>query len=258
MDLATLIGFVVAVGIIIAAMIMGGGVMPFVDLPSMAVVGGGTLGAVMMQYNFSQFVDAIKAGLKALLYKAQAPGDVILEIVDMAKETRTGGLLILEEKEPSSEFLAKGVAMLVDGMEAEVVTQTLVAERNRAAVRHDDGAAIFEKIAEVAPAMGMIGTLVGLVLMLGNMDDPKSIGPAMAVALLTTLYGALIANVVASPLAGKLGLRRNEEFLLQSIIIDGISGMQEGRNPRVIDDMLRTYLPGSKRDIEAKEKEGDE
>ena len=258
MDLATLVGFVVAVGIIIAAMIMGGGVMPFIDLPSMAVVGGGTLGAVMMNYNFSQFVDALKAGLKAFMYKAQVPGDVILEIVDMAKETRTGGLLVLEEKEPSSEFLAKGVAMLVDGMEAEVVTETLVAERNRAAVRHDDGAAIFQKIAEVAPAMGMIGTLVGLVLMLGNMDDPKSIGPAMAVALLTTLYGALIANVIASPLAGKLGLRRNEEFLLQSIIIDGISGMQEGRNPRVIDDMLRTYLPGSKRDIEAKEKEGEE
>ena len=147
--------------------------------------------------------------------------------------------------------------MLVDGMEAEVVSQTLVAERNRAAARHDNGAAIFEKIAEVAPAMGMIGTLVGLVLMLGNMDDPKSIGPAMAVALLTTLYGALIANVVASPLAGKLGLRRNEEFLLQSIIIDGISSMQEGRNPRVIDDMLRTYLPGSKRDLEGKEKEED-
>lgn len=257
MDLATLVGFVVAVGIIIAAMIMGGGVMSFVDVPSMAVVGGGTFGAVMMNYNFGQFVDAIKAGLKAFMYKAQVPGDVILEIVDMAKETRTGGLLVLEEKEPSSEFLAKGVAMLVDGMEAEVVTETLVAERNRAGVRHDDGAAIFEKIAEVAPAMGMIGTLVGLVLMLGNMDDPKSIGPAMAVALLTTLYGALIANVVASPLAGKLGLRRNEEFMLQSIIIDGIAGMQEGRNPRVIDDMLRTYLPGSKRDLEGSEKEGD-
>ncbi len=257
MDLATLVGFVVAVGIIIAAMIMGGGVMPFVDLPSIAVVGGGTFGAVMMQYNFSQFVDAIKAGLKALLYKAQAPSDVILEIVDMAKETRTGGLLVLEEKEPSSEFLAKGVAMLVDGMEADVVSQTLVAERNRAAVRHDDGAAVFSKIAEVAPAMGMIGTLVGLVLMLGNMDDPKSIGPAMAVALLTTLYGALIANVIASPLAGKLSLRRNEEFMLQSIIIDGIAGMQEGRNPRVIDDMLRTYLPGSKRDIEGNDKEED-
>ncbi|MDF1831059.1 MAG: MotA/TolQ/ExbB proton channel family protein [Porticoccaceae bacterium] len=257
MDLATLVGFVVAVGIIIAAMIMGGGVMPFVDVPSMAVVGGGTFGAVMMQYNFGQFVDAIKAGLKALLYKAQAPSDVIVEIVDMAKETRTGGLLILEEKEPSSEFLAKGVAMLVDGMEADVVTQTLVAERNRAATRHDDGAAVFSKIAEVAPAMGMIGTLVGLVLMLGNMDDPKSIGPAMAVALLTTLYGALIANVIASPLAGKLSLRRNEEFMLQSIIIDGISGMQEGRNPRVIDDMLRTYLPGSKRDLEGNDKEED-
>ena len=146
MDLATLVGFVVAVGIIIAAMIMGGGVMPFVDVPSMAVVGGGPFGAVMMQYNFGQFVDAIKAGLKALLYKAQAPSDVIVEIVDMAKETRTGGLLILEEKEPSSEFLAKGVAMLVDGMEADVVTQTLVAERNRAATRHDDGAAVLSKI----------------------------------------------------------------------------------------------------------------
>lgn len=255
MDLATLIGFVVAIGIIIAAMIMGGGVMPFVDVPSMFVVGGGTFGAVMMNYNFDQFVDAIKAAMKTLMYKSQKPADVIVEIVGMAKETRTGGLLILEEKEPSSEFLAKAVNMLVDGMEAEVVTQTLTAEMNKAAVRHDHGAQIFQKIAEVAPAMGMIGTLVGLVLMLGNMDDPKSIGPAMAVALLTTLYGALIANVIASPMAGKLALRRNEEYMLQSIIIDGIAGMQEGRNPRVIDELLRTYLPGSKREVEEKAKE---
>ena len=255
MDLATIVGFVVAVGIIIAAMIMGGGIMPFVDVKSMAVVGGGTLGAVMMSYNFSQFTSGLKAAMKAFMYKSQNPADVIAEIVDMAKETRTGGLLVLEEKEPSSEFLAKGVAMLVDGMEAEIVTQMLTSDMNKSATRHDDGVLIFEKIGEVAPAMGMIGTLVGLVLMLGNMDDPKSIGPAMAVALLTTLYGALIANVVAMPMAGKLNLRRNEEFLLQSIIIDGISGMQEGRNPRVIDDLLRTYLPTSMREVEEPEKD---
>lgn len=250
MDLATLIGFLVAIGIIAAAMVTGGGLDAFIDLPSMMVVFGGTSGAVMMNFTLGQFFGAIKVALKALIFKIDKPAELIAQVIEMAKETRTGGLLVLEGKETDNAFLSKGIQMLVDGYEADVISQTLRADMNQAAARHDDGAEIFSKIGDVAPAMGMIGTLVGLILMLGNMSDPKAIGPSMAIALLTTLYGALVANVFAIPIAGKLTLRRNEEVLVQSIIIDAVSGIQEGKNPRVLEELLQTYLPGSKREIE--------
>lgn len=250
MDLATLIGFVVAVGIIVASMVLGGGLTAFVDVPSVLVVFGGTLGAVMMNFTLGQFLGAIKVALKALVFKIDKPAELITQLVEMAKETRTGGLLVLEGKETDNIFLSKGIQMLVDGYEGGVISQTLNAEMNQAASRHSDGAAIFNKIGEVAPAMGMIGTLVGLILMLGNLDDPKSIGPSMAIALLTTLYGALLANVFALPLAGKLTLRRNEEIMVQSMIIDAVTGIQQGKNPRVLEELLRTYLPGSKRETD--------
>ena len=121
---------------------------------------------------------------------------------------------------------------------------------NAAVKRHDVGRGIFKSIGDAAPAMGMIGTLIGLVQMLANMSDPASIGPAMAVALLTTLYGAMIANIFALPIADKLSLRSNEERMLKSMIIDSLLGIQEGRNPRVIEEILKTYLPSSKRNIE--------
>ena len=247
MDLATLVGFVLAVGIILAAMVMGGGIGPFIDVPSMLVVGGGTIGAVMMNFTLGQFLGAIKVALKALMFKIDKPEELIDQVVEMANEARTGGLLALEGKETENNFLAKGIELMVDGHEPAVVRQTLKAEMNQAAERHEAGINIFTTIGDMAPAMGMIGTLVGLVLMLGNMSDPASIGPSMAVALLTTLYGALIANVFAIPLAGKLSLRKDEEVMIQSMIIDSVTGIQEGRNPRVIEELLRTYQHGSKR-----------
>ncbi|MGR8920841.1 MAG: MotA/TolQ/ExbB proton channel family protein, partial [Gammaproteobacteria bacterium] len=141
--------------------------------------------------------------------------------------------------------------MMVDGHEPDVVRQTLLTDLNAAVERHDLGKSIFKSIGDAAPAMGMIGTLIGLVQMLSNMSDPAAIGPSMAVALLTTLYGAIIANVFAIPIADKLGLRANEERMVKSMIIDSLQGIQEGRNPRVIEEILKTYLPSSKRNSEA-------
>jgi len=139
--------------------------------------------------------------------------------------------------------------MMGDGHEPDVVKQTMVNDMKLTIDRHELGQKIFKAIGEVAPAMGMIGTLIGLVQMLANMDDPKTIGPAMAIALLTTLYGAAIANVFALPISKKLGLRSDEEKMIKSMIIDSVSGIQEGRNPRVIEGMLLTYLPLSERNI---------
>ncbi len=253
MDLATLVGFVVAVGIILAAMVVGGGILPFIDVPSILVVIGGTVGAVMMQYTLAQFLGAFKVAMKAFMFKLDAPNELITTISEMADEARKGGLLALEGKEITNDFMQKGVQMMVDGHEPDVVSQTLSTDMNQAVSRHELGQGIFKTIEGVAPAMGMIGTLVGLVLMLGNMDDPKTIGPSMAVALLTTLYGALIANVFAGPIAGKLGIRLEEERMVKTMIIAGLSGIQEGRNPRVIEEVLKTYLPGSQRETEEAE-----
>ena len=135
----------------------------------------------------------------------------------------------------------------VDGHDIDVVRETLAKDIRMTTQRHEFGASIFKGMGDVAPAMGMIGTLIGLVAMLSNMDDPKAIGPAMAVALLTTLYGAFFANVICLPVAAKLTNRTDEEKLNQSLVLDGIVGIADGQNPRVIEGILKNYLAASKR-----------
>lgn len=258
MDLATLLGFLLAAGIILGAITMGGEPMIFFNIPSILVVGGGTIGAVLMMFSVRQFFGAMKVGMKALFHKMTLPKELIETTIDLANTARKGGLLALEEKDTGNEFFQMGIQMMVDGHEPDVVKQTMVSDMNLTIERHDLGQKIFKAIGDLAPAMGMIGTLIGLVQMLANMEDPKTIGPAMAVALLTTLYGAAIANIFAIPIAKKLALRSDEEKMIKSMIIDSISGIQEGRNPRVIEGMLLTYLPGSQRGLDDENAEGAE
>lgn len=248
MDLATLLGLLGGTGIVLAAILLGGSALVFLNPPSILIVVGGTLGAVLMKFSLSQFLGAFKVATKAFFNKVEDPQRLIADAVEMANQARKGGLLSLEGRETENPFLRKGIQMMVDGYEPEVVRQTLTAEMNLTLERHECGQRIFKAIGDSAPAMGMIGTLIGLVQMLSSMDDPKSIGPAMAVALLTTLYGAMIANMFALPIADKLALRSNEEQMVKSMIIDSLSGIQEGRNPRIIEELLKTYLPGSKRE----------
>ena len=250
MDLATLIGIIGAFGFVIMAMLLGGTIDMFIDTVSILIVFGGTAFVVMMKYNLSQFIGAFKIAIKAFMFKTASPEELILKAVEMADAARKGGFLALEEAEISNNFMQKGVDMLVDGHDADVVRATLENDISLTAKRHALGADIFNQIGAVAPAMGMIGTLVGLVAMLSNMDDPKSIGPAMAVALLTTLYGAIIANMVAIPIADKLKLRASEEALNRHLILDAVLGIQDGQNPRVIEGVLRNYLPESKRVVD--------
>ena len=248
MDLATLVGFLATAGIIISAIFLGGSAGTFFNVPSLLVVIGGTIGAVLMQFTMGQFFGAFKVGMKSLFSKVPSPSELIEMTIDLATTARKGGLLALEEKDTGNPFYQMGIQMMVDGHDPEVVKATLKSEMNLTVERHDIGKRIFKAMGDVAPAMGMIGTLIGLVQMLSNMDDPKSIGPAMAVALLTTLYGAMIANMFALPVSEKLGLRSDEERLIKSMIIDGVNGIQEGRNPKVIEGMLLTYLPGPQRE----------
>ncbi|MFT6985294.1 MAG: chemotaxis protein MotA [Psychromonas sp.] len=248
-DLATLIGILGAFGFVIMAMVLGGSISMFVDTVSILIVFGGSFFVVMMKYNMGQFLGAVKIAAKAFMFKAASTEELISKSVEMADAARKGGFLALEEAEISNPFMQKGVDMLVDGHDADVVRATLENDIRLTSDRHEVGAQIFKQFGDVAPAMGMIGTLVGLVAMLSNMDDPKSIGPAMAVALLTTLYGAMIANMACIPISDKLKLRSAEEKLNRSLILDAVLGIQDGQNPRVIEGVLRNYLPESKRNI---------
>ncbi len=249
MDLATLIGLIGSFAFVIMAMIMGGDISMFIDTQSVLIVFIGSLFVVLMHFNLGQFLSASKIAVKAFMFKIDKPEDLIEKAVEMADAARKGGFLALEEAEVTNPFMKKGIDLLVDGHDATVVSQTLQKDINLTASRHSVGINVFSMIGEVGPAMGMIGTLVGLVAMLSNMDDPKSIGPAMAVALLTTLYGAILANMIAIPIAGKLKLRSEEEMLNNTLIMDAILGIQEGRNPRVIESLLKNYLHASKRNV---------
>ncbi|PCJ12767.1 MAG: flagellar motor protein PomA [Gammaproteobacteria bacterium] len=250
MDLATLVGIIGAFGIIIGAMAMGGSVTIFVNVPSLLVVFGGTLFAALIKFEVGQFLGAMKVAAKAFKFKLDSSDELIEQIVDLADAARKGGLLSLEGKEVGNDFLQKGIQLLVDGHDPEVARSLMVKDMTKAIARHEQGAKIFSSIGDVGPAMGMIGTLIGLVQMLSAMDDPKAIGPAMAVALLTTLYGAMLATMVALPISDKLALRAVQEGQIKALVIDALVAIQGGQNPRVIQQMLQTYLPEGQRKMD--------
>lgn len=253
MDLATLIGIVGAIGLLIMAMLLAGDIGMFIDTQSLIIVFGGSIFVVLSNYNLGQFFGMGKVIGKAFMFKLESPDELIEKSVEMADAARKGGFLALEEAEITNGFMQKGVDMLVDGHDADVVRATMQKDIDLTTERHEGGSNMLMALAEVAPAMGMIGTLIGLVAMLSNMDDPKSIGPAMAVALLTTLYGAFLANVVAIPISSKLKLRLAEEKMNQELILDAVLGIQDGQNPRVIEGLLKNYLAEGKRAIDTNE-----
>lgn len=258
MDLATLLGLVGGIGVMVSAIVLGGSGGMFINLPSLVIVAGGTFAAVLMKFSLGQFLGAFKVALKVFLNKMDRAEDLIEELGVMADIARKEGFLALEGREVSNEFLQKGVRMIIDGHGPDVVRSVLSKDMVQTVERHQVGRDIFKGLGDFAPAMGMIGTLIGLVQMLANMSDPKSIGPSMAVALLTTLYGAMIANLFALPIADKLALRSGEERRVKMLILDGIAAIQAGQNPRVIKEMLVSYIPPNKRksDEEAVATEG--
>ena len=253
MDLATLVGLVGCFLVIIAAIVLGGSAGTFFNIPSLVVVIGGTAMSVLTQVSLSQFLGSFKVAMKAFMHKASDSGSLIEEAVELANVARKEGVLALESKEISDPFLDKGIGFCIDGHAPDVVKKMLAKDINLTIERHDVGYRMFKAIGDAAPAMGMIGTLIGLVQMLSNMDDPKKIGPAMAVALLTTLYGAIIANAFAIPLAEKLKLISREEKLNKNLILESVASIQSGINPKVLEQLLATFLPSNKRDTGEKE-----
>ncbi len=248
MDLATLIGIIAAFGVIIGAIILGGSAGIFVNIPSLVIVVGGTFAVTLMQVSLKQFLGSFKVAMRAFMNKVSPPEVLIEEAVELADTARKEGLLALEGRKISDPFLQMGIRMCIDGHAPDVIHKMLSKEINLSLDREKTGAKMFKSIGDAAPAMGMIGTLIGLVQMLSNMSDPKSIGPAMAVALLTTLYGAVIANAIALPIAEKLNGLSASETLNKKLILESIAAIQEGTNPRILKQMLTAYLPEEKRD----------
>ncbi|MCB1738667.1 MAG: MotA/TolQ/ExbB proton channel family protein [Gammaproteobacteria bacterium] len=256
MDFATLIGLIGIVGVLVGSILMGdGGIMLFVNIPSLGIVIGGTLMAVLIQFPFMHVMLALKHGTKAFMAKNDDPNALIADAVEMSGIARKQGLLALEQHEVTNPFLNKGVRLVVDGHQADLVRRILISDIDQTIEWYARGAKIFKAMGDVAPAMGMIGTLIGLVQMLANMSDPSSIGPAMAVALLTTLYGAVIANAFALPVAEKLGIRAEDEYANKTLILEGIAAIQEGLNPMVTEELLKTFLSPYAKGAKTEEKE---
>ena len=248
MELGTIAGLAVAIILILAAIFIGGNPAVFIDVQSgLIVIGGGCIGAPMIGFPISHLKGIMGICMKAVFAPSFAHAETIKFIVELAQKARKESLLALENVEIENPFLKKGITLAVDGTEPATIRAILTAEMTYIQKRHEDGMAILDYISDMAPAFGMIGTLVGLVNMLSGLSDPSAIGPAMAVAILTTLYGALAANVVAAPISNKLKWYDKEESLEMEVIIEGINSILEGDHPAIAEQKLMGFLPASQR-----------
>lgn len=251
MDIASVVGILAAFGLILVAILIapGSSLAAFIDVPSFLVVCGGALAACLIAFPLKSML-AMPLTLKVVfLNKAVDYAGLISQIVSLAETARRDGLLALENRiaEIDNPFIVSGIQMAVDGTRPDAIEDIMRTEMDAVSTRHRDSKAVSDQMGRFAPAYGMIGTLLGLIIMLGNMSDPSSIGSGMAVALLTTLYGAVVSNVMFLPFSEKLAFLNKQELLGMEIIIRGIMAIQSGENPRVIEQKLRTFLPPSVR-----------
>jgi len=249
-DFATLLGVGGAFAMIAAAMMLSGQAGAFLDIPSVLIVLGGTFLVTTISFSLSEIVRAQGLMLRAAVYQAETPENAVWQALYLADLARKRGRLALQnvtDQLQDAPFLYRAIMMVVDGVPAEEVERMLSRDAEASFERHQRSAGILRRAGEVAPAMGLIGTLIGLVQMLGNLDDPSSIGPAMAVALLTTFYGAVLANMVFNPLAGKLERNAHIEATVCQIYTIGAASISRQENPRRLEMMLNTILPPDNR-----------
>jgi chemotaxis protein MotA len=250
MDLTTIIGSLLTFGIIGWACASGeGGLLLFYNVPSILIVVGGSVGVTIVNFTMDDLRAITKIFMKSVLYKSATPTEEIDRIVAYSNLARKEGLLSLESKlqELDDAFFAKGIQLVIDGFSGETVRDIMTIEAEWQRQRHSQGKKILDQMASFAPAFGMIGTLVGLIQMLVSLSDPSKLGAGMAVALITTLYGAVLANMVFLPLAGKLDVRAKQEGLLRDLMIEGIVAIQAGEKPQLIKEKLKGFLPPAQR-----------
>jgi chemotaxis protein MotA len=253
MDIATVIGLVSGTVLIIGSILLGGNLLTFINIPSALVVVGGTIAVTFMRFKMADVIGSITVALKAFLFKLQNPEDIIHEMVEYTRIAKKEGLIALEKEEPQDPFSAKALRYLSDGYDEGLIEDMLMKDIRLTVQRHTTGQQVFKSAGDAAPAFGMIGTLIGLVQMLSSMSDPASIGPSMAIALLTTLYGAIVANLVCIPIADKLSLNSEQEKLTKSIIVEGAIAINRGVSPMVLEESLKIFLSPKKRDLSAEE-----
>lgn len=249
MDLGTVIGLVLIMALLLGAMAMGVGVGAYIDIPSVLIVIGGSIGALMISFKPDQMKKFVKVFMIAIKPPQEDKGELIKKLVEFATKARKDGILALEKEvnDEPNQFLKKGLSMAIDGNEPDTIRELLEIDMEQTSTRHKIHGSIFNQWAGLAGAMGMIGTLIGLVAMLLNMADPSAIGPSMAVALLTTMYGAMIGNIFGTPISNILGIRNDEETLVKEMILSGIMSIQSGDAPRVLEAKLLSYLAPSER-----------
>ncbi|RAX58631.1 motility protein A [Helicobacter monodelphidis] len=249
MDIASVIGMV-AVWILLGwAMMTGAGIGPYIDIPSVLITFGGSIAALLISYKMEHIKGTFKFFMIAFKPpQVDVPG-LVKKMVDYSTQARRDGILSLEQSanQEEDEFLRKGLGMAIDGAEADTIRELLELDMDQTLSRHKENASIFSTWGALAGGYGMLGTLIGLVAMLLNMSDPSAIGPAMAVALITTFYGSLIGNVLGSPINSILILRANDEALVKQLVLEGIMSIQRGDNPRNLETKLLSFLPPSQR-----------
>jgi chemotaxis protein MotA len=247
MDIASVVGLLLGVALLVITIAIAPGASfgAFVDYPSLIVVIGGSIAAVLVCFPLKNFLNLGRVLKNVFFNKPEDVSELIEQIVSLAETARRDGLLALEGRleEISNPFIVLGIQMAVDGTRPEVIEDIMRTEMEAVASRHQNGKKVLDQMGRFAPAFGMIGTLIGLIIMLGQLDKPENLGPGMAVALITTLYGALAANVFFLPCAEKLALISKFELLSMEVVLRGIMAIQSGENPRVVQQKLTTFIP---------------
>ncbi|MBU1196018.1 MAG: MotA/TolQ/ExbB proton channel family protein [Proteobacteria bacterium] len=244
MDIASVIGVVSGMGFILGTILLGGSIMMFVNIPSILIVVGGTMASAMVAYPLSDFLSIFKITMKIFIFKLQPPEEIISSLVEISNKARKGGLLSIEGdiQNTKDPYLAQALQMTVDGVKTADIAAIMQKKMALTKKKLDVGANIFGSMGAYAPAFGMIGTLIGLVQMLAGLDDPSTIGPKMAVAMITTFYGAIMANLFFIPMGDKLTGRNEEEITNMNIVFEGIISIREGEHPKLMEDKLNIYL----------------
>jgi chemotaxis protein MotA len=257
LDIATIAGIFAGFGLIVGTIVVGGGAAQFVHLPSFMIVFGGSFAATLVNFPLDQVIATLKVAAKAFRKQENRELEAVMTFTELARIARRDGILALDKqlKEMEEPFMKLGLEMAVDGTEPDTILDIMETEVSSLAARHKTGQGIFTSLGTYAPAFGMIGTLIGLVKMLGSLDDPSSIGPSMAIALITTFYGAVLGNLVYLPMAGKLKAKSSTEILFKQMIIEGVLAIQRGVHPRNIERKLLNYIAPKDRSLDEEEAE---
>lgn len=262
MDIASFVGLAGGIAVIAVTILLSGDLAGYIDIPSIVCTFGGTISMTVMAYPIKKLKEGFGALKHVFFYKQLEAENIIKSIIDLANVARKEGLLALEEaaQQLSDNFLQKGILLIVDGTDPELVRNILETELSFIEDRHKSNQAVYEFMAAMGPGFGMLGTLIGLINMLANLSDPSSLGPNMAVAIITTLYGSLIANVFCNPVVNKLKLRSSEEILMKEVMLEGMLSIQAGENPRIIEEKLKAFMAPKLREkigIDKEQKEGE-